>query len=75
MAEERPEPKRHFILNHTAEPEPFSPVVGGGDGNQIPRRNRQSHGQSLLHQLHALEPSIEQARAQQEEMGLRDGFT
>ncbi|HIJ23304.1 MAG: S8 family peptidase [Gammaproteobacteria bacterium] len=74
MAEERPEPKRHFILNNTAQSELFSPVVGRGGDNGIPRQNRQTHGQKLLHQLHGLVPSIEQARAQQEEMGLRDGF-
>ncbi len=74
MAIDGSEPKRHFILDNTAQPEPFRPSGGGGDGIKVPRQNRQSHGQRLLQQVNALKPAIEQARIQQEAMGMDEDF-
>lgn len=74
MAIDGSEPKRHFILNNTAHPEPFRPSGGGGGGTEVPRQNRQSHGQGLLQQFKDLKPTIEQARTQQESMGMEEGF-
>lgn len=74
MAEDGPKPKRHFILDNTAQPEPFRPTGGGGGGVEVPRQNRQVHGQGLLQQVENLKPAIEQARAQQEAMGSEEGF-
>jgi hypothetical protein len=74
MAIDGSEPKRHFILDNTAQPEPFRPAVGGGGGGDVPRQNRQAHGQGLQQQFNDLKPAIEQARTQQESMGMEEGF-
>lgn len=74
MAEHGPERKQHFVLNNTAQPEPFKPPGGGGGGEGVPRQNRQAHGEGLQQQVDNLKPAIEDARAQQESMGLEEGF-
>lgn len=74
MAEDGPVRKQHFILNNTAQPEPFRPPGGGGGGEGVPRQNRQAHGQELQQQVDSLKPAIEEARTQQESMGLEEGF-
>ncbi|MDH5786004.1 MAG: S8 family peptidase [Chromatiales bacterium] len=74
MAVDGSGPKRHFILGNTAQPEPFRPAVGGGGGSEVPRQNRQAHGQGLQRQFDNLKPAIEQARTQQEAIGMEDGF-
>lgn len=74
MAEDGPKPKRHFVLDNTAQPEPFRPPASGGGGGEVPRQNRQVHGQGLLQQVENLKPAIAEARAQQEAMGAEEGF-
>lgn len=74
MAVDGSKPKRHFILDSTAKPEPFRPAVGGSGDSEVPRQNRQAHGQGLQQQFNDLKPAIEQARTQQESMGMQEGF-
>tara|TARA_R110001583_G_scaffold195353_1_gene372123 strand:- start:2908 stop:5418 length:2511 start_codon:yes stop_codon:yes gene_type:complete len=74
MAERESQPKHHFIFKKSGETESFRRRGGGGDGNEIPRQNRQSHGQSLLQQVEGLKADIQSARELQEEAGLEDGF-
>jgi len=73
MAKDGSQHKRHFILENTITPEPFRPR-GGGGSPEIPSRNRQQHGGSLLQQMESLKPDIEQARSAQESAGLDEGF-
>ena len=74
MAEEGSQPRRHFILDHTGEAERFRRPGGGGDAQTVPRRNRQAHGSALLQQVDRLKPELEQAKAQQQQVGMQDGF-
>ncbi|HHH48391.1 MAG TPA: hypothetical protein ENK51_05840, partial [Gammaproteobacteria bacterium] len=74
MAEDGPQPRRHFILDHTAQAEPFRRPGGGGGGKEVPRRNRQAHGSALLQQMEGLEPALEQAKTLQQESGVEEGF-
>ena len=74
MAEELPKPKRHFVLNQKATPERYRPKTRGGGGVDVPRQNRQTHGQGLKRQIDALKPVVAQAREAQKEAGMEDGF-
>ena len=74
MARERAEPKKHFVLKHTARPERFSRGTRGGGGQGIPDRDRQTHGRGLLRQIKDLKPVLEEVRNEQEKAGLEDGF-
>lgn len=73
MAEKGSEKRPHFIFRNSAEGEPYRPRAGG-DGRRVPRRNRQTHGRALLRQIDDLKPTAEQAKAEQEEAGLEEGF-
>jgi len=73
MAESGDKHKRHFILEGTAQTERFrSPNQGGGE--DPPERNRNQHGDALLHQIESLRPQIMAAREVQEANGLEEGF-
>ncbi|MGY6553153.1 MAG: S8 family peptidase [Wenzhouxiangella sp.] len=72
MAEKGPEKKPHFIIRGTALAEPYT--YQGRGGSEVPRQNRQTHGQGLLRQIDALKPAAEQAKAEQQEAGLEEGF-
>jgi hypothetical protein len=74
MADRERQPKHHFVFKKSAKTESFRRRGGGGDVNEIPRRNRQSHGQSLLQQVEVLKADIQSARELQGEAGLEDGF-
>jgi len=74
MAEERSQPKRHFILSDTATPEPFRRPVGVGGGQVVPHRNRQAHGGALLQQAEALNLELEQAKTRQQQGGMEEDF-
>ncbi len=74
MAEDGSQPRRHFILDHTAQAEPFRRPGGGGGGKEVPRRNRQAHGSALLQQMEDLKPALEQAKTLQQESGVEEGF-
>jgi hypothetical protein len=74
MAVDGSKPKRHFILDNMARPEPFRPAGGGGGDSEVPRQNRQAHGQGLQQQFNDLKPAIAQARTRQEAMGMKEGF-
>lgn len=48
--------KPHFYLGQTGKAEPFtSPSKGGGPKIDVPARNRQQHGSTLMNQLHHIE--------------------
>lgn len=74
MAVDGSEPKRHLILDKSGQPEPFTPPGGGGGGTDVPQQNRQTHGQALKQQFNDLKPALQQARTQQESMGMEEGF-
>ena len=74
MAKEQSEPRKHFVLNHAAQSERFSSTGGGGGGQDIPNRNRQTHGRGLLRQIGNLKPVLKEACDEQERAGLEDGF-
>lgn len=74
MAEDGPQPRRHFILDHTAQTELFQRPVGGGGPKEIPRRNRQDHGSALLQQMEDLKPELERAKDIQQHGGMEEGF-
>ena len=74
MANGTEERNRHFVLEGVTEVEPYrSPQEGGGRPN-IPARDRQRHGTSLMRQLGELRSEAETARAAQQEAGLDDGL-
>ena len=74
MANGTEEKIRHFILESVTEVEPYrSPQEGGGRPN-IPERDRQRHGRSLMQQLDGLRSEAETARAAQQETGIDDGL-
>ena len=67
--------KPHFILTDTASSDSFrSPPTGGGGGKDIPDRDRQQHGNALLNQLQTLQPTLLEARNEQEQAGIEEGF-
>lgn len=74
MAEDGPQPRRHFILDHTAQTELFRRPVGSGGPKEIPRRNRQAHGSALLQQMEDLKPELERAKDIQQHGGMEEGF-
>ena len=74
MANGTEERNRHFVLEGVTEVEPYrSPQEGGGRPN-IPMRDRQGHGTSLMRQLRELRSEAETARAAQQEAGLDNGL-
>lgn len=73
MAEGDNQNNRHFLLGDTGETVRFNPN-GGGDKPVSPRRNREQHGRMLLRQFGALTPGFEQAKSEQQNAGLEDGF-
>ena len=67
--------KRHFILTQTGRHEPYAyPPHAMGEGPETPHRDRRQHGGMLQQQFDALQPTVEQARREQEEAGLGEGF-
>ena len=73
MAEDGLQPRRHFILEQTAQTERFRrPGVVGGQA--VPPRNRQAHGGALLQQIEGLKPEFEQAKTAQQQGGMEEGF-
>lgn len=74
MAEQDGKRKRHFVLQDSAQAEPFSSPLRGGGGAGVPDRDRQAHGGALLRQIQQLVPQIEAAKTAQQQAGLEDGF-
>lgn len=74
MAEKGPEQKPHFIFRNTAQNELYTRPGGGGGETGVRRQNRQTHGRGLLRQIGDLKPVVDQARVEQEEAGLEEGF-
>ncbi len=74
MAEDGPQPRRHFILEQTAQTERFRRPGGGDGGQAVPHRNRQAHGGKLLQQVEGLKPELEHARTRQQQNGMEEGF-
>ena len=72
VAEKGPEQRRHFIFRGTAQAEPYT--YRGRGGKEVPRRDRETHGRRLLHQIDDLKPAFEKAKAEQKEAGLEEGF-
>lgn len=63
------------ILTDTAFSDPYrSPSTGGGGDKEIPNRDRQQHGNSLLNQIQTLQPTLFEARKEQEQAGIDEGF-
>ena len=74
MANGTEERNRHFVLEGVTEVEPYRSPQEGGGGPNIPARDRQRHGASLMRQLGELRSEAETARAAQQEAGLDDGM-
>ena len=74
MAEHKREPKRHFVLQNTAQSEAYRYAGGGGGKVEVPAQNRRAHGRGLLRQFDDLKPEFERARSVQKESGLEEGF-
>lgn len=67
--------KRHFVLGQTGRCEPYAyPPRAMGEEPGTPHRDRRQHGDMLQQQFDALQPTIEQARSEQEDAGLGEGF-
>jgi len=73
MSEDRPTYKRHFVFSGTGITEPFQ-RRGGAGKQEVPRRDRRSHGNSVLRQVESLRPELEQAKLLQEESGVTEYF-
>lgn len=74
MAEQDDRRKRHFILEGTAQTEPFARPPRKIEPPTVPARDRQGHGNALLAQLEALRPRFDSARAAQATAGLDTGY-
>lgn len=74
MADQDNRRKRHFILEGTAESEPYARPPRPIEQPPLPGRNRQGHGTALLAQLESLRPQFEMARSTQEAAGFDEGF-
>lgn len=74
MAEPHDQRKRHFILEGTAETEPFARPRRKIAPKPDLARDRQSHGSALLGQIDALRPQLAAARIAQEAAGFEEGF-
>lgn len=74
MADQDNRRKRHFILEGTAESEPYARPPRPIEQPPLPGRNRQGHGAALLAQLESLRPQFEMARSTQEAAGFDEGF-
>lgn len=74
MAELDDQRKRHFILEGTAETEPFARPPRKIESAAMPDRDRNQHGGALLHQIEALHSQVTAAREVQEAAGLEEGF-
>jgi hypothetical protein len=74
MSEQEGKLKRHFVLQDSAQAEPFRSPLRGGGGAGAPDRDRQAHGGALLRQIQQLVPQIEAAKTAQQQAGLEDGF-
>jgi hypothetical protein len=65
---------RHILLKTPAKTEPFSKPLIPIPPKIPPTRDRQTHGMSLLNQIHAIGPDMAAARTAQMEAGLEGGF-
>lgn len=74
MSEDAPQPRRHFILSNTAQPEPYKPRNIRIEKSEIPRQNRQAHGGALLQQVEDLKPELEEAKTRQQQSGMEEDF-
>ncbi len=68
------ERNKHFILRQRATSEPFQQPVGGGGQVEVPPQDRARHGKVLLTQFASIKSKMEQARVEQEDAGLEEGF-
>lgn len=74
MAEQGDQKRKHFILSGTAKVEEFISAHRGGGDSSIPDRDRGQHGATLLRQVQALMPTIQNARIAQDAAGVETGF-
>lgn len=65
--------RQHFVLEHVTKSEVFR-GKGGGERSAVPPRNRALHSKALSDQLSVLKPLFEQAKSEQEAVGLDGGF-
>lgn len=66
---------RHLVLQGTSEAKAFTAHSARGEQSAVvPDLNRQQHGTALMAQLNALRPLAEQARQQQQQIGLQAGL-
>ncbi|MBR9753130.1 S8 family peptidase [Cobetia sp. 4B] len=64
--------RRHFIISGSITSAPYISPRRGGESKSLPLRNRKEHGRELLRQLKDLEPSFNEAREAQKNVGMKD---
>lgn len=74
MADQENQRKPHFLLQGTGESQRFTSPQQGGTRGPVPERDRAQHGNTLLNQFQHLAPRFDEARAQQESVGLEEGL-
>ena len=75
MANGRDGQNRHFILEGVTETEAYRyPGGGGGDGSNIPERDRAKHAAALRGQLDAVRANAETAVDAQRDAGIEEGL-
>lgn len=75
MPEQPNDKRRHLVLQGTSEARAFTAYAArGGPSAVVPELDRHQHGTVLRAQLNALRPLAEQARHQQQQIGLEAGL-
>lgn len=63
----------HLLIPDTAHTEPYTPVLSRGKTIKLPARQRQDHGQNLLHQFDRLRKESDTLIAEQKAFGIDAG--
>jgi len=68
------EHRPHFVFTNNAETESFKTPSTGRSKSTIEVRNRHTHGQALMQQVHNLQPLFAEARTEQQDIGINEGY-
>jgi hypothetical protein len=74
MPEAEADRRAHLVLHNTSEAFPFTAHSPGGGPKTLPARDRQTHGQALAAQIHALQQVATEVAAAQQEHHLESGI-
>lgn len=73
MPDNEPIKLPHFLITDTAHTEPYTSPSSGGKSFQLPRRQRESHGQGLLRRFDELREESESIIEEQKAFGIDAG--